>query len=263
VRRSGVNAFAGAVAIIFGGLPTARGADLPGRYDPVQPAPVNSSFYDWSGPYVGAHIGFGWGQATFSDPVLTPGRSLRNDMSGAIGGGQFGYNYHYGSLVFGFEFDISGAGISGDTTDVAPFAGDRYHTDITVIGALTARLGYAWANNLFYVKGGGAGADTRYQYTPISFGDNTVTQAQTTRWGWIVGVGWEYGFTQNWTAKLEYNYIDFGKEVDSLVPLTSGFDATIDHQIHLIKFGANFRWNGMFNNGQPVARYDGLAPGRY
>lgn len=263
MRSSCVNAFAGAVAISFGGGPTAWGADLPGRYEPGQPEPAYTLAYDWSGPYVGGHLGFGWGQATFTDPIRTPGWSIRNDMSGVIGGGQFGYNYHYGSLVFGFEFDISGAGVAGDAIDVAPFLGDHFHTDITVIGTLTARLGYTWANNLIYVKGGGAGADTRYQYTPISFGDNTVSQAQTTRWGWVVGVGWEYGLTPNWTTKVEYNFIDFGKEVAVLDTALFPFSPTVDHQLHLIKFGANFRWNGMFNNGQPIARYEGLAPGRY
>jgi outer membrane immunogenic protein len=261
VRSVCVEAIVTAAVVTLGSLPAAWGADLPGRYEP--PAPAYTTGYDWSGPYLGVHLGFGWGRGTFTDPVNTPGFSLQNDISGVIGGGQFGYNYQYGSMVFGFEFDISGSGMAGDATDTVTFPGDHYGTLINAVGTLTARVGYAWGNQLFYLKGGGAGADTHYEYRPIFFGDVTLSQVDVTRWGWTIGVGWEYGLTPNWSAKVEYNYIDFGKDTALLDTALFPFSPTIDQQVHLFKFGLNYRLNGNFNNGMPMARYDGLGPATY
>jgi outer membrane immunogenic protein len=264
VRITGVGAFAGVMAVAFASLSQVRAADLPGRgYAVASEFLTPTSAFDWSGPYIGPHLGYGWGQAKFTDPLGNPGWSLRNDVGGVIGGGQFGYNYHYAPWVFGFEFDVSGAGIGGNATDVGAFAGDHYGSQIHAIGTLTVRLGYAWANHLFYVKAGGAGADTRYEYAPVSLGDSLGTREDTTRWGWTVGVGWEYGITPNWSAKLEYDFIDFGKDLVFLDTDARPFSPTVDHQIHLFKVGANWRWNGLFNNGRPVAIYDGLRPGVY
>jgi outer membrane immunogenic protein len=67
-----------------------------------------------------------------------------------------------------------------------------------------------------------------------------------TRTGWVVGAGWEYGITQNWSVKLEYNYIDFGKDdvwwnyLYSTPP--DPWSYHIDQQIHVVKLGVNYRF---------------------
>lgn len=217
----------------------AQAADLPAHM-PVKAMPVVQSF-SWTGLYIGAHVGYGWGDAKFTDPFF-PGWSLTNDFNGVLGGGQIGYNQQFGQWVFGVEADISGASLDGQATDVAPFAGDLYRTNVDLISTVTGRVGFAFERSLLYVKGGGAWAHTKYEYTPLSFGDNTLTSATETRAGWTIGGGLEYAFDPKWSARVEYNYMDFGtKDAVDLAPLTSGFTAGIDQQIHAIKFGVNFR----------------------
>ncbi len=67
----------------------------------------------------------------------------------------------------------------------------------------------------------------------------------STRGGWTVGAGWEYAFAPNWSAKIEYNYMDFGS---SSPTFTSAAGATtsfnIDQTAHLALFGINYRFGG-------------------
>jgi len=217
----------------------AKAADLPARLPVKAMMPVQG--YNWTGLYIGAHVGYGWGQSRFTDPA-TPGWSLSNDVNGVLGGGQIGYNYQVGQMVFGIEADVSGANVEGRATDVAPFAGDLYHTNVDLVSTVTGRVGMAFDRSLFYVKGGGAWAHTKYEYTPLSFGDSTLTSATETRTGWTVGAGVEYAFAPQWSARLEYDYMDFGTNNGvNLVPIASGFTAGVDQQIHAVKFGVNFR----------------------
>ena len=71
-------------------------------------------------------------------------------------------------------------------------------------GTATARVGYAVDNWLWYVKGGAAWLDADHTIGGVTFSD--------TQTGWTVGTGLEWALGPNWSAKLEYNYMDFGKE---------------------------------------------------
>jgi outer membrane immunogenic protein len=64
-----------------------------------------------------------------------------------------------------------------------------------------------------------------------------TTLVHDTRLGWIVGGGAEYRFAPNWSAKLEYNYLDFGTEHYSI----EGTLSSIETQAHLVKVGFNYR----------------------
>src|SRR5690606_16838511 len=97
------------------------------------------------------------------------------------------------------------------------------------------RVGYASGPGLFYVKGGGAWADEDHlARTPGVF------RASETRSGWTVGLGYEYDFGSNWSAKLEYSYIDFGKERVTFSPGAEFLD--IDQDMHVVKWGLNYRF---------------------
>lgn|SRR5262249_25729977 len=91
------------VALAFIGS-AARAADLPINA-PYQAAPI--PVYSWTGVYLGANIGYSWGQSKFDATlagVATVSHSER--MNGVIGGGQFGFNYQFGMWVLGLETDI-------------------------------------------------------------------------------------------------------------------------------------------------------------
>ena len=66
------------------------------------------------------------------------------------------------------------------------------------------------------------------------------------RWGWMVGAGWEYAFSGNWSGKIEYNYLHLGKDADSLCSVVSGpcQDLELKQHIQLVKVGINYRFGG-------------------
>ncbi len=215
-----------AVAALALGAGTASAADLGQR--PVYkapPAPVMAA-YNWSGFYVGGHLGYGWGseEARFTASGLTGA----TDPDGFLAGAQLGFNWQTGAFVFGIEGDWTWT--NADGTSATAVASDH-----NWYGSATGRLGYAWDNWLLYVKGGAAWMDADYTFGGTGGG---------TRSGWTLGTGLEWAVGNNWSAKLEYNYMDFGSETYTLPTSTA-----IDTQVHLIKLGLNYR----FGLGGPVA----------
>jgi outer membrane immunogenic protein len=234
----------------------AQAADLPAKPVYKSPAMVPVA-YNWTGFYVGGHVGWGWQNATASLVSVPPGSPLpagtliSSDSNGFLGGGQVGWNWQTGQLVFGLEGDFSWTGQSTATTvtSTVPVAGT------TVTGATkynwfatgTARVGVASSNWLAYVKGGVAFADLDFTGSDVvpGVGTFTVNPFSDTRTGWTVGAGFEYGFAPNWSAKIEYNYMDFGTEQYPTATTPFVGNTVIDHdlQVHAVKGGINFRWS--------------------
>jgi outer membrane immunogenic protein len=210
----------------------AMAADM-GR--PVYKAPPAGALpvaYDWTGFYVGGHVGYGWARKSWSDSFGL--FDVSHDADGFLGGGQVGFNYQVGQFVFGVEGDFSAAGISGGTNVL----GTSFNTDVDWTSTLTGRLGMAFDRWLVYGKGGIAWARDRYSTNAYTAG---VTEITDTRVGWTAGAGVEYAFAPQWSAKLEYNYMDFGTQAVSFAP---GFSTDIDQQIHAVKFGINYKFGG-------------------
>lgn len=212
-------------------------ADLGRRGPTVNPVPVMAPvpYFNWSGLYVGAHAGYGWGSKEWSDV----GPFSSHDIDGFIGGGQVGYNFQVGQIVFGVEGDLSGTRADG----ASQFAGQTFESRVDWVATLTGRLGYAANNWLFYAKGGAAWANDEFLYSRGGFAGGVGE----TRTGWTVGAGVEVGFAPNWSAKLEYNYMDFGNDRASFGP---GDAFNIDQQMHVVKAGINYRFGW---GGPPVA----------
>ena len=201
----------------------ALAADLPTKAPP--PAPMMPPVYNWTGFYIGGQVGGGWGHSTTtivdasaSFPAGFVDRSL--DPSGALGGVYGGYNYQWGQLVLGIDGDYSWGRLEGSAVDAAVFNPPRtndiaLHNDkINWVATVTGRLGYAWNNWMFFVKGGGAwaGFEGNSTLTRTVLATTTIiglANSSETRDGWIVGTGVEWDIAPNWTAKLEYDYIGF------------------------------------------------------
>jgi outer membrane immunogenic protein len=126
---------------------------------------------------------------------------------------------------------------------------------ITDIALATARLGYTMNNWLFYAKGGGAwgqGSATSQTF----FNGNVVGATSTNtvdRSGWTVGGGIEWGFLPSWSAKIEYNHIDFGTHSVSVLGTfgsISGATSLVNGRetIDIVKVGLNYRFN-LFGGG--------------
>jgi outer membrane immunogenic protein len=223
-----------AAATLALGVTAASAADLGNR--PVykaQPAPVMAA-YNWSGFYVGGHLGYAWGREELRD-VIT-GVTGPSDPDGFLGGAQIGFNWQTGAFVFGVEGDWSWTNADGSTA----IPGAIVNSEHNWYSTLTARAGYAVDNWLWYVKGGAAWMDADYSIAGVKAGE--------TRTGWTVGTGLEWALGPNWSAKIEYNYLDFGSD---RIAAPIGVDA--DTQAHLVKLGLNYRFD--WGKGPVVARY--------
>jgi len=211
--EKGMNRFVvGAMALAAVGCAgTAQGADL--GYAPRAPYTVNQPLdaYSWAGPYLGGTLGYEWGSVG-NNPTRP---------SGITGGAEAGYNWQNGPFVFGVEGDINVTG-ADDTFAPWKFSNPWF-------GTVRGRAGYAFNNILFYGTGGLAFGELK----GLTFGG--VSESHTTA-GWTLGAGAEFGLAQNWSAKIEYLYVD----LDSSDFVVTG--AKNDYRFGLVRAGINFHF---------------------
>ena len=215
--------------------------------DPMVETPVYSA-YNWSGAYVGLHLGYGWGDSDFTDRDgwnLT-GQTFSFDPDGFLGGAQAGYNWQSGSLVFGGELEIGYLDLDGSGLQVDGQFNDTYgHVDGGLYAGLSARLGYAMDRTLFYAKAGGVYYDGEFSLSDAVTlaGPGELSGSQTVGWGYQIGGGVEHAVTDNWTLKLEYAYFDFGSEtVTGFEPSGTPWNYGADLSAHTVKIGVNYKF---------------------
>ena len=219
----------------------ASAADLPARM-PVKAPPVLAPVFTWTGPYIGIVGGGGWGDSDFR---LKNGNGRSGGLSpdGGFIGGTLGYNWQFSnSIVLGAEGDISWADISS-SKNCGTFNGNALNckVDQSYIGTIRGRLGYAFGPALVYVTGGWAVSDVNAKYSTF----NRSAAETKTRSGWTVGGGLEYAFWNNWSAKAEYLYADFGNQ-GYFGNSTGGFPprTKVKFNESLFRVGINYRFTG-------------------
>jgi outer membrane immunogenic protein len=193
---------------------------------PVVP-PEPACQIDWTGFYVGLHIGYGWNEAnTTFTPLPDAGSfglkptTLNPDPDGVVGGLQLGYNRQIGRFVLGVEADFAGSSVSGSKTgslvqpDGSIFPGGfiSTHQDMDWLGTFRGRVGFTpFCRLLVYGTGGLAYSDVNYTAEVKRLADYPVSLNET-KVGWTVGGGAEYAFSRRWSVKVEYLYYDFGNQ---------------------------------------------------
>jgi outer membrane immunogenic protein len=196
-----------------------------GGYKDIPYAGVN-----WSGLYVGVNGGYGWNGDTNGNLV---------DPSGGFGGGQIGYNFQRGNIVFGLEADFQGA----DIQDSANLGKDgTINSKMDWFGTVRGRLGYAFDRALIYATGGFAYGDVTTSGTFFLPGPLSISETQT---GWVVGAGLEYKVLPNWSVKGEYQYIDLdASSLSGAGPLAvSNSNST---EVHTFRVGLNYFVGGVY-----------------
>jgi outer membrane immunogenic protein len=226
---------------------TAMAADIARPIYKAPPAGALPVTYDWTGFYVGGHVGYGWAKKDWQDSFGL--FNLSTDPNGFLGGGQVGFNYQIGQFVLGAEGDFSWTGINGGRTvlGIVPPPGGTFNANVNWTSTLTGRAGLAFDRWLVYGKGGVAWANDKFSTNVYTF-PGTVDFTDT-RVGWTAGAGVEYAFAPSWSAKLEYNFMDFGDKAVSFAP---GRSTDIDQQIHAVKLGVNYKFGfpGMTGGGR-------------
>ena len=210
---------------------------------------------NWSGFYLGGHLGGAWSDAGWSDPFgatssggleNVPGFGDLTQAHGPLGGGQIGLDWQTGPWILGVQADADYATIRGDNTCFSGLGGIDCEHQVNALATLTGRAGFAWGRSLFYVKGGGAFANTIYNLNgntnALSLGMGSTT---VDTFGWTAGIGLEYAITDHWTTSFEYDHIGLG---DVTVPFPTV--ATINTQhigvtqwVDTLKLGVNYRFN--------------------
>jgi outer membrane immunogenic protein len=77
------------------------------------------------------------------------------------------------------------------------------------------RGGYALGNLLFYATGGVAFGELRAETFGLS---ETHTNVE-----WTLGAGAEFAFAPNWSAKIEYLYVDLGESPFTITGVSNGY----------------------------------------
>jgi outer membrane immunogenic protein len=190
----------------------ALAADLPSRVVKPGIAPAASCF--WAGPYLGAQVGYTWNtvKTNYLDIGGAPANSSHNKVTGGV---YAGYNFCLTpGLIGGIELDVTkfGNAPKHDTRNGAGTLFNFNHHDTNFGGSAVFRLGLPVNRALFYVKGGvGVAQQKAYSYNANLLGPVAGVSASKTSFGYVVGAGVDYAFTNNWVGRLGYTYFDGGK----------------------------------------------------
>ena len=121
-------------------------------------------------------------------------------------------------------------------------------------GLVGGQIGYAWNAALLYVKGGAAVTSNRFSILDTLTGFEFAS-ASSTRWGGVVGVGFEYGFAPNWSVGLEYDHLFMGDANNSFSivnPINAAFvNNRISQDVDMVTVRINYRFGGY--GAPPVA----------
>jgi outer membrane immunogenic protein len=214
--------------------------------------------YNWTGFYVGGNIGAGWSglsdtNANFSDTLGSSFSAGTNAQF--LAGGQVGVNYEFANgIVIGAETMLDWASNSQNaivtaTDPTGTVAANIGPSNARWLTAVSGRLGYAWDRVLLYAKGGGAWVATNTPAisiagTPTSF---TII-SNTTSAGYTAGLGVEWAFSGNWSARGEYAYIGLPSQTFTVAPATPTFGGDVitygNRNISIVTGAVNYKFGG-------------------
>jgi outer membrane immunogenic protein len=173
-------------------------------------------------------------------------------------GGTIGYNYQLGSWVLGLEGDWDWA----DIKDSVACGAFTCETKNSWLATARGRIGYAFDRWLPYFTGGVA-----FGKVEANGSNPAATGASDTRTGWTVGGGLEYAFLGNWSAKIEYLYVDLGSFNCGTSCAVGVVSNDVDFKTNIIRAGLNYKFSGPIfrrltseqRNEKPRAQARGFA----
>jgi outer membrane immunogenic protein len=232
-------------------------------------APALAPVSNWSGLYVGGNLGYGWGDGNTDFSFLPApeifglnNTTLGARSTGVTGGAQFGYNWQIGSLVTGLEADIQGSDIKASArgtptvfSNGAPVPDGVLSSEqkLSWFGTVRGRLGVTVTPDLLLYGTGGlayghvdASANTQFFDTGVLSSEAPASVSKT-KVGWTAGAGAEWMFAHNWSAKLEYLYVDLGSEsaIGNFTPVDPVFKLGYTWRIreNIARVGVNYHFN--------------------
>ncbi len=265
---------------------SAYAADLAAKARPLPPPPL--PVWSWTGFYVGGHLGAGWSRNEFSEGQVPGGSHNGLGPLGGFQVGYNWQTPNGPFLIgvegdFSFA-DLKGDHQNSSSAALAATVGcvddrfscsefvlsngqERFSSKVKDTATITARIGVTSGpqdRTLWYVKGGAAWAKTDYADSasfsallcinfPLDSGcvasnGSNFSSGSSSRWGWTVGTGVEWALWDNWSTKIEYDFLDFGSHdvaLNGRFANSDTFNRTVhvDQQIHQLKIGLNYRFN--------------------
>ena len=209
---------------------------------------------DWTGFYLGVHVGgqFGHSEDEDIDGYNLPEKRWGYSESGVVAGGQFGYNWQWRWLVVGPEFDIGYMNLPGRGPEPGSPGGDTHgESDGDFYTTLRGRVGVTldWQGCwLIYGTGGAIGVN----YTTRVI-DDCVTGAcgpdlldgrrTDFDWGYTVGGGIERMIGRHWSIKAEYLYYNLD---DQRFTARDSGGSTLNWRAetegHIVRAGLNYKF---------------------
>jgi outer membrane immunogenic protein len=231
-----VRRFAAFVFLSVVGASRVVAADLPLPSQPRYEA--DAPYAHWGGVYLGLNGGFGLGSSQWTHGLIA---TSIFSTEGFLLGGTIGFNYPVSAVLFGVEGDLDWSTLNGSVGNCAVNAAGAAaacETKNNVLSTVRARMGYAFDRALVYVTGGAAFGDVQTGLNP------PATFNATAKFGWAAGAGLEYAFSENWSAKAEYLFVDLGvASCTSAANCGSAAGASVTLTENLVRGGFNYRFS--------------------
>ncbi|MFK4515410.1 outer membrane immunogenic protein [Bradyrhizobium japonicum] len=214
--------------------------------------PVASVTFNWTGCYIGGHLGGVAGDDRTINPL---GATVDFNAAGFVGGGQVGCDHQFASnWVAGVEGRAAGSSLSSHHGSSVRFPAlgnltvpSQFGLKNDFLGSVTGRLGYAYGLGwLIYARSGVAWTHEKVDdaYVSPAAGFAIDPSASVMRTGWTLGAGVEWAFAQNWSANVEYDYHDFGTKgpIQLISPVEGITVAHLKDTIHAATVGVNYHY---------------------
>jgi outer membrane immunogenic protein len=263
MRRLSPGLLVGMVVAASALATAASAADMPVPAAPAYyPPAYRPVIYDWTGIYGGVHLGAGLleDQVTTTTTTALQPSGVQTKLSpfAVVAGAQAGFNYQIQQVVIGAEGTFTWSDISGTQATASPLP-TFSETSISTprwYATATGKIGFAANDFLFYAKGGAAWMGVNYTQAASTGTGNVSSQTiSDTRTGFTAGGGIEFGMTENLSARLEYDYLNFGTKTYTFGNLNTApaplvLPVAIRSSTSLITAGINYRFN--WGGGGPV-----------
>jgi outer membrane immunogenic protein len=253
-----------AAAALTGLLVTSLAANAADLYVKAKPPAPMPPPFSWTGFYIGGNLGGAWANNNVTDTLTGVNFSTGTNNGVFVGGGQVGFNYQMSNIVWGVEADFDWASNNNNNGNGVVIAGPLGlgHTFAVALNnrsivTLAARLGVAYDRVLFYVKGGGGWVGANgFTVTDLNTGAS-VTSSGSSDGGWLVGGGFEWAFADNWSARVEYDFLGLSGRTVTVplgAPVLAGDTFTSGNRnVQMLTVGLNWRFN--WGGSMVAARY--------
>jgi outer membrane immunogenic protein len=232
---------------VLAAVSPALAADL-GAYTkaPAVAAPI----YDWTGVYIGAFGGGGFGNHNINNGAAAGGNvfgvtnfAANYASQGGLGGGEIGYNWQSGNIVFGVEGDAFWSGIKGnDIATAGTFpVGSTDATSLRWGATARVRGGITVDRLMLFFTGGWAYGD--FSHTDISLAGGGTDKFTFTRSGLTAGAGIAYALTNNVLGKFEYRYYNFDT-FNRVTPTNGVASYSVTNTYSVVTLGLDFKFGG-------------------